>query len=184
MVIYTWDESHRQSQLEHGHRKGPQWWFGTDSMQYTRGYTNEYDLWNADDRNGWSFSKVENYFKTFERFVSTPEREHHGTEGPVACTSLGLQTADDINDPKFPFNVCTKFDRTIDLVGRRGAVLDLHIEEDLNGLQIVKGATIGGDGKIYRAHARLEVVMSAGAIAIPQILLLSGIVKAWRHQAR
>ena len=106
---------------------------------------------------------------------------------------------DDINDPITPLNVCGKFDCTIDLGGRRsstfnaflphalatkrkshlhicaGAVVSaLDIEVDTNHLQVVKGVSFQAatGGKTYHARARREVILSAGAIATPQILLL------------
>ncbi|KAG6870346.1 hypothetical protein C0995_013634, partial [Termitomyces sp. Mi166 len=121
-----------------------------------------------------------------------------------ACLDLGLPYVNDLNDPKTPLNVCGKFDCTIDLGGRRSstfnaflpqslvderkshlhictgaAVIALDIEAELNGSQFVKGVSfqgeIGKDTKVYHARARREVILCAGAIATPQILLLSGI---------
>ncbi|KXN86109.1 Oxygen-dependent choline dehydrogenase [Leucoagaricus sp. SymC.cos] len=121
-----------------------------------------------------------------------------------ACVSLGLPYTDDINDPNAPPSVCGKFDCTIDLSGHRnstfnvflpqalvskrkshlhictGAVVSaLDIEDDANHLQAVKGvsfrAATGTDEKVYHARALREVILCAGAIATPQILLLSGI---------
>jgi choline dehydrogenase len=54
---------------------------GINSMQYTRGYPLEYNLWSENGRKGWSFNEVEGYFKKSEKFSSTPERKHHGTYG-------------------------------------------------------------------------------------------------------
>jgi choline dehydrogenase-like flavoprotein len=54
---------------------------GINSMQYTRGYPLEYNLWSENGRKGWSFNEVEGYFKKSEKFASTPERKHYGTYG-------------------------------------------------------------------------------------------------------
>lgn len=54
---------------------------GINSMQYTRGYPLEYNLWSENGRKGWSFNEIEGYFKKSEKFASTPERKHHGTYG-------------------------------------------------------------------------------------------------------
>ncbi|KAG6895951.1 hypothetical protein C0992_011340 [Termitomyces sp. T32_za158] len=213
-----------------------------NSMQYTRGYPQEYDLWSKAGRQGWSFNEVKGYFDKSERFVSTPVREHHGLDGmqenglyviwailifPLqtrdyilyhevvassnpqfscadACVDLGLPYVTDINDPKAPLNVCGKFDCTIDLDGHRnstfnaflpqalaeerkshlhictGAVVtDLVLEGEPSGTQIVKEVNFqketGPDTTIHHARARREVILCAGAIATPQILLLSGV---------
>lgn len=52
-----------------------------NSMQYTRGYPQEFDLWSNNGRKGWSFNEVEEYFKKSEKFVSVPERACHGSNG-------------------------------------------------------------------------------------------------------
>ncbi|KAF8961748.1 hypothetical protein BDZ97DRAFT_1905454 [Flammula alnicola] len=151
-----------------------------NSMQYTRGYPLEYNLWSDNGRKGWSFNEVEGYFKKSEKFVSTPERKHHGTND--ACVSLGVPYTDDINDPNAPLNVCGKFDCTIDLGGRRSSTFSAFLPQALaserkSHLHICTGAAAatGADGKIYHARARREVILCAGPIATPQILLLSGI---------
>ncbi|KAG6847681.1 hypothetical protein H0H93_006590, partial [Arthromyces matolae] len=50
-----------------------------NSMAYTRGYPQDYDLWSANGCKGWSYSDVEGYFKKSENYSSVPHREHHGT---------------------------------------------------------------------------------------------------------
>ncbi|KAH0584703.1 hypothetical protein H2248_010230 [Termitomyces sp. 'cryptogamus'] len=210
-----------------------------NSMNYTRGYPQDYDLWSASGCKGWSYNEIEGYFIKSEKFVSTPQREHHGTQGdhpavytccltvdlslpgewfvrdmgdlqfPLgrscaeACVSLGLPYIHDINKPQTPFNVCGKLDCTIDLHGHRNstfhaflppklvserkshlhictgaAVTALDIEENADCSHI-KGVSFreatGQNAKIYYARARCEVILCAGAIATPQILLLSGI---------
>ncbi|KAG6856476.1 hypothetical protein H0H87_004055 [Tephrocybe sp. NHM501043] len=196
---------------------------GINSMNYTRGYPQDYDLWSENGRKGWSYKEIEPYFKKSEKWVSalTPNREHHGTKGEWtvrdmgkiqfaagratgdACVALGLPYTDDINAPDTPFNVCGKLDCTIDVGGHRNstfaaflplklvsqrkehlhicvgaAVTALDIEEGSKNSR-VKGVSFrsatGSDTTIYHARARREVILCAGAIATPQILLLSGI---------
>ncbi|KAG6827733.1 hypothetical protein H0H92_010611 [Tricholoma furcatifolium] len=188
-----------------------------NSMAYTRGYPQDYDLWSASGCKGWSFKEIERYFKKSERFSSHPQRDHHGTNGEwtvcdigglyfpsarecaEACASLGLPYEQDINHPETPLNVCAKLDFTIDSSSYRhstfhaflparvasarkahlhicpgAAVTSLDVEEDVNQSH-VKGAATGGDKTVYYARACSEVILCAGAIANPQILLLSGV---------
>ncbi|KAG6835308.1 hypothetical protein H0H93_002871 [Arthromyces matolae] len=120
-----------------------------------------------------------------------------------ACASLGLPYEQDINHPDTPLNVCAKLDFTVDTGSHRhstfhaflppkvasarkahlhicpgAAVTSLDVVEDADQSH-VKGvsfqAATGGDKTVYYARARREVILSAGAIANPQILLLSGV---------
>ncbi|KAG6826121.1 hypothetical protein H0H87_007862 [Tephrocybe sp. NHM501043] len=203
---------------------------GINSMAYTRGYPQDYDLWGASGRKGWSYKEIEGYFKKSEKFVGTPERDskHHGTNGEWivrdmgdpyfpsahgcidACVSLGIPYNQDKNDPETPLNVCAKLDFTIDLSSHRNstfhaflppklvserkshlhicpgaAVTALDIEDDANK-SCVKGVSFreatGVDEKIYHARAHREVILCAGSIANPQILLLSGV--GARHKVK
>ncbi|KAG6816333.1 hypothetical protein H0H93_008185 [Arthromyces matolae] len=189
-----------------------------NSMAYTRGYPQDYDLWSANGCKGWSYSEVEGYFNKSEKYSSVPHRERHGTNGEwivrdlgdlyfpsakecaEACTSLGLPYEQDINHPETPLNVCAKLDFTLDTSGRRhstfhaflppkvasarkdhlhicpgAAVTSLDVEGDAEECH-VKGVTFqaatGGDKTLYYARARREVILCAGTIANPQILLL------------
>ncbi|KAJ7485516.1 alcohol oxidase [Mycena latifolia] len=149
-----------------------------NSMQYTRGAPAEYDLWSKNGRRGWSYAEVEPYFKSCAE----------------ACTALGLPFYKDINDPGAPLTVCAKLDCTMDAASRRSstftaflpqklveerkshlhictgaAVTAIDLEVDANGQQLVRGVTFEAN------EPGSKVVLCAGAIATPQILLLSGI---------
>lgn len=52
-----------------------------NSMNYTRGYPQDYDLWSANGCKGWSYSEIQGYFIKSEKFASNSGRKHHGTEG-------------------------------------------------------------------------------------------------------
>ncbi|KAG6853877.1 hypothetical protein C0991_000484 [Blastosporella zonata] len=122
---------------------------GINSMAYTRGYPQDYDLWSDSGRKGWSYKEIEGYFKKSEKFAGTPERnsKHHGTNG-AAVTSLDIEG-------------------------------DEH-QSYVKGVSFQ--AATGGDEKIYHARAIREVILCAGAIANPQILLLSGV--GARHKVK
>lgn len=116
-----------------------------------------------------------------------------------ACVSLGLPYAQDINEPDIPFNVCGKLDCTIDLDGHRNSTfhaflppqvalerkshlhicagaavtaLDVEVGANHSSVKGVSFLAATGGQKIYYAKARREVILCAGAIATPQILLL------------
>ncbi|KAJ7460964.1 GMC oxidoreductase [Mycena galericulata] len=193
-----------------------------NSMQYTRGFPKEYDLWSKTGRKGWSWVEVEPYFKKSEHFANlSVMANHHGTQGEwkvrdmgelyfpsakscvEACTALGLPFSKDLNDPEAPLTLCAKLDCTIDTGGRRSstfasflpkelaeerkshlhictraAVTALDLEVDSNGQTLVQGVAYQAEetgSQVWHARARKEVILCAGAIATPQILLLSGI---------
>ncbi|KAJ6462375.1 alcohol oxidase [Mycena vitilis] len=168
-----------------------------NSMQYTRGFPKEFDLWSESGRRGWSYAEVEPYFKRSEKFVNG-EGEHHGTKGnrafkrfSSACTALGLPFSKDINDPSNPTTLQRSSTFTAflpkELVDKRrshlhictgAAVSALDIELDSDGQQSIHGVVFQANepgSKLLRARAKREVIMCAGAIATPQILLQSGI---------
>ncbi|KAF7375099.1 Oxygen-dependent choline dehydrogenase [Mycena sanguinolenta] len=120
-----------------------------------------------------------------------------------ACTALGLPFTKDLNDPTTPLTVCAKLDCTIDAGGHRSstfaaflpqrlaekrkshlhictgaAVTALDLEVDSNGQIHVQGVAFQANepgSKVWHARAKKEVILCAGAISTPQILLLSGI---------
>ncbi|KAJ7683030.1 alcohol oxidase [Mycena rosella] len=120
-----------------------------------------------------------------------------------ACAALGLPFCKDINDPAAPLTACAKLDCTIDAKSYRNstfsaflpsrlaeerkshlhictgaAVTALDLEVGPNGQKLARGVSFQANetgSKILHARARREVILCAGAIATPQILLLSGI---------
>ncbi|KAJ7250587.1 alcohol oxidase [Mycena rebaudengoi] len=120
-----------------------------------------------------------------------------------ACTALGLPFCKDINDPSAPLTLCAKLDCTIDSRSHRSstftaflpkeladerkshlhictgaAVTALDLEVSADGQKLVRGVFFQANepgSKVRHARARREVILCAGAIATPQILLLSGI---------
>ncbi|KAJ7130768.1 GMC oxidoreductase [Mycena crocata] len=120
-----------------------------------------------------------------------------------ACTELGLPFSSDLNDPIAPLTHCAKLDCTIDAGGYRSStftaflpqtlaeerksrlhictgatVTALDLELDSTGQPVVQGVAFQASeagSKVWHARARREVILCAGAIATPQILLLSGI---------
>ncbi|KAJ7631313.1 GMC oxidoreductase [Mycena polygramma] len=111
--------------------------------------------------------------------------------------SLGVPNIEQANNPASPVVSCTRLDATIDKSGHRSATSDaflpkkltqtrknLHIctETLVPALDIKNQKVIGvylesdsNSGKRYHVSVANEVVLCAGAIFTPQILLLSGI---------
>ncbi|KAJ7208062.1 GMC oxidoreductase [Mycena pura] len=114
--------------------------------------------------------------------------------------SLNIPYIPNCNDPASPVVACTRLDATIDDKGHRSSTADAFLPKKLvqqrKNLHICTGAVVSSliirDHKVlgvnlesdsdtstspkrYQAFAHREVVLCAGAISTPQILLLSGI---------
>ncbi len=174
-----------------------------NGMVYFRGHPRDYDDWADMGAAGWSYADVLPYFTRTERNEDYPESVFHGKHGPVnvklvenpnalnyafmeALASLQFRACPDFNGPD-----PEGYGRRQGLIrnGRRettaGAMLrpamargNVHLQTDAQVARIlVEDRRAAGvellDGRIIRA--RREVVLSAGTVQTPQILLLSGI---------
>jgi choline dehydrogenase-like flavoprotein len=179
-----------------------------NGMVYFRGHPRDYDDWADMGAAGWSYAEVLPYFTRTERNEDYPESVFHGKHGPVnvklvenpnalnyafmeALASLQFRACPDFNGPD-----PEGYGRRQGLIrnGRRettaGAMLrpalargNVHLQTDAQVARIVleDRRAVGVellDGRIIRA--RREVVLSAGTVQSPQILLLSGIGPAQR----
>ena len=176
-----------------------------NAQLYIRGNRRDYDRWAAQGNEGWSFAEVLPYFKKSEDQVrgasdlhgsggplAVQERRYVNplTECYLsACAELGWAPNDDFNGPEqrgFGLYQVTQKD------GKRcsAAVAFLHpVRHRPNltvwtGCQVTRvlfdGARATGiellrKGQPIRLTAAREVILAAGAIGSPQLLLLSGI---------
>jgi choline dehydrogenase len=107
---------------------------------------------------------------------------------------LGIPYADAANDPNAPGAACTRLDLTLDEDGLRHSSFDAflppHLAKSRRNLTIVphavclkidivdghaKGIHLEHEdvpGKTYRVFASKEIILCAGAIGTPQLLLL------------
>lgn len=174
-----------------------------NAMLYVRGRPLDYDTWERDHgATGWGWSGVLPYFLKAED-NQRGASEFHGSGGPVriedersprkltgrfmaALESAGVPRIDDYNGPEqdgvAPVQVFQKN-------GRRWSAADAYLRpaakrpnltvltnRQVAGLELDKGRVTGvklADGSSVRAER--EVILAAGAIGSPQILLLSGI---------
>jgi choline dehydrogenase len=175
-----------------------------NAMIYTRGNPDDYDSWRSTyGCAGWGFKDLFPYFRRAED-NSRGESAYHGTGGPLPVQDLryksehaqlfieaavrrGALANDDFNGAQqegVGFYQVTQRD------GARCSVADAYLAGKPENLTIVTNALATGlvieggraagvtyrcDGKDETARAEAEVILAAGAIGTPQLLMLSGI---------
>ncbi|MEU7989833.1 GMC family oxidoreductase N-terminal domain-containing protein [Streptosporangium canum] len=176
---------------------------GSSSMNaqmWVRGHQADYDGWDVP---GWSYEEVLPYFHRAERRVGSNLGGVYGTAGPIhiselrspnpstavflrACEELGLTRLDELNGPSNEGCCPTPVTQNR---GRRWSSADAYLRpaakrpnltvltsSHVRRILIEDGRATGveyGDGTVVRA--RREVILSAGAIGSPHLLLLSGV---------
>jgi choline dehydrogenase-like flavoprotein len=175
-----------------------------NGMVYVRGQAGDYDAWRDAGAFGWGWKDVEPYFRKLENYdKGGPTRGHEGPmklaqvreRFPIsdafiaAAKEDGLAFNEDYNAGQ---QEGVGYYQVTQSGGRRWSVYDgylrpalgrrnltvvthahvLHLE--LSGRRCT-GVTYRKDGKETTVDARVEVILSAGAIQSPQLLELSGI---------
>ncbi len=175
-----------------------------NAMIYIRGNQADYDAWRDDyGCAGWGFRELFPYFLRAEDNARGASA-YHGAGGPLAVQDLryksehaklfieaairrGAVANDDFNGPKqegVGFYQVTQRD------GQRCSVADGYLASKPGNLTIVTNALVTGlvieggraagvtyrsDGHEETVRAEAEVILAAGAIGTPQLLMLSGI---------
>lgn len=174
-----------------------------NSMIYIRGAARDYDEWAALGCTGWGWADVLPVFKALEGNQNGQSAEYHGFDGPLrverpqdpcptshrfvrAATEIGLRESDDFNGPTqegvgiydVTQNRATRWSTFKAFLEPALARPNLIV---LTGAQVARlwlaGRRVNGvelsDGRVI--PCRGEVVLAAGAIGSPQILMASGI---------
>ncbi|QJP06906.1 GMC family oxidoreductase [Pseudomonas multiresinivorans] len=173
-----------------------------NSMIYIRGHASDYDRWEQDGCPGWGWKDVLPFFKKSERNLLGQDPALHGTLGELvvdkprdpnplsslfikAGERIGLRRNDDFNGREFEgvgiYNVTQKDAKRLSSYRAFVAPLqrpNLTVLTDRQvGRLLLEGERVTGlelrSGE--RLLARREVILSAGSLGSPQILLASGI---------
>jgi choline dehydrogenase-like flavoprotein len=175
-----------------------------NAMIYIRGNRRDYDAWRDEfGCTGWGYRELLPYFLRAEA-NQRGASPYHGTEGPLAVQDLryksehgrhfvaaatrrGAVENDDFNGAQqdgVGFYQVTQRD------GRRCSVADAYLAHRPGNLTIrtnalatgllieggrAAGVTYRHQGRDETARAGAEVILAAGAIGSPQLLMLSGI---------
>lgn len=176
----------------------------TNAMMWVRGFAADYDEWAQHAGEQWSFSNIVKYFATIENVAGARE-SHEGIGGPMhvsqqrspsPLTAAWLQAAEQcgysIERPNSPQP--NGFSQTV-VTQRRGSrwsTADAYLRPALRrkNLTLITNATVTRvvitdrravgvefvkDGRTQFVRASCEVIMSAGTVNTPQLLMLSGI---------
>ncbi len=175
-----------------------------NGMIYMRGQAADYDRWRQMGNTGWGWDDVLPYFKRSEDYVDGPS-EHHSTGGEWrvenmrlhwdlldhwcdAAMAAGLPLTDDFNTGNnegvgyfkvnqrggWRLNTARAF-----LKAATGPNLRVETRAHITRVMVEAGRAVGieylQNNETRVARTSGEVILSAGAIGSPQILMLSGI---------
>jgi choline dehydrogenase-like flavoprotein len=176
-----------------------------NAMCYIRGQAQDYDSWEAQGAKGWSFNDVLPYFKHSEDYfgghsefhgvggplsVSALKHVDPLSESFVqSAEHLEYAVLDDFNQRDREglgfYHVTQRNGQRCSTA--KGFLADIkhrsnlhiltqtHAEKVLLKAKRAVGIQARYQGKVQRLHAKREVILSAGAINSPQLLMLSGI---------
>lgn len=176
-----------------------------NGMVYDRGFHSDYDRWAQAGNRGWSFAELLPYFRKLEDYTPAANRWHgkggpititrasHDHPFARAFAAAGQEAGYPLNDD---LNGATRegvgaVDLTIDR-GRRASAARAYLRPAMarRNLTVLTNAVSRklliedkrATGVVYRvggvdhiATARREMLLTAGAINSPQLLMLSGI---------
>jgi choline dehydrogenase-like flavoprotein len=174
-----------------------------NGMVYFRGHPTDYDDWADMGCTGWSYAEVLPYFTRTENNEDYPASVFHGVGGPVNVklvanpNRLNYAFMDALAALQFP--ACPDFNGpNSEGYGRRQGLIrdgqrestwkamlkpalargNVHVQTDAQVARVTveNGRATGvelTDGRVIRARA--EVILAAGTVQTPQLLLLSGI---------
>ena len=176
-----------------------------NGMVYVRGHALDYERWVQEGADGWSYAEVLPYFRRNERHASGGDayRGNDGpmtvtkraADDPLnlafiaAGRQAGYAATDDINGHQQ--EGFGRMDMTVD-DGVRASTARQYLRPNRrrSNLSVITGALTTRvlfdrhratgveyvrDGNLIRARVEREMILSAGAVGSPQLLLLSGI---------
>ncbi|MCO6414963.1 GMC family oxidoreductase N-terminal domain-containing protein [Siccirubricoccus sp. KC 17139] len=174
-----------------------------NGLGHVRGHPSDYDLWAQKGCTGWGWDDLLPYFRRHESFAGGgegrgaegPQPVEHLAEVPEllthlgrAAAAIGLPVLADMNGPEregfAPFQQTRRGRRRVSAA--RAYLVpalrrpNLTLLDNALALRVVvedgraAGIAIRRDGAEQVIRARREVVLAAGAIGSPQLLMLSG----------
>ncbi len=176
-----------------------------NGMVYVRGNRHDYDRWAQSGLAGWSYDDVLPAFRRSEAHVERDDPFHNRTGELTVCRARGRNPLFDLfveagREAGHPVNDdfngaeqegCGRYDFTIRR-GRRWSTsfaflrpvlhrrnLTVATDSLVRRVLVEHGRAVGVEfarrGRVHRVRAAREVVLCAGTVNSPQLLLLSGI---------
>lgn len=174
-----------------------------NGMVYFRGHPTDFDDWSDNGAPGWSYAEVLPYFTRSENNADFPASVFHGKGGPIGVSyvrnpnKLNYEFQEALGSLQYRF--CPDFNgvnpegfgfrqglirggiresTARSMLGPAAKRPNLHVLTDAWAARIlIEGRRATGielvDGR--RVMARGEVILSAGTVQSPQLMLLSGI---------
>ena len=176
-----------------------------NGMVYFRGHPTDFDAWADMGATGWSYRELLPYFTRNENNEDFPASVFHGKGGPVNVKYPARDKPNPLNRAYMDALASLQFPACADFNGanpegygfRQGLIRDGHREssaramlhpamrrKNLTVITEAQAARILLDGRRAtgialvdgrEVKARAEVILCAGAVQTPQLLLLSGI---------
>lgn len=176
-----------------------------NGMVYIRGHALDYNRWQSEGATGWSYADVLPYFRRLENHSDRQDDYHGNdgpvgivtgkSDNPLfsafirAGVEAGYPFSEDLNG--FQQEGFGKYDMNVDK-GRRAStalaylrkakhrtnltiITSAHAEKLICTGTRVEGVSYIHKGKRHKVYADQQVIVSAGAINTPKLLMLSGI---------
>jgi len=166
-------------------------------MVYVHGSAYEYNAWEASGCTGWGYKSITRHFQRLEQelYITHSKRDPFVSAFLKAADQSGLPFNDGYNGKASHFG-SVLLDFTIDQNGKRENLYQTHVQPWLDAranIEVISNALVGKvlldqqkqatgieyidtqSGQTLRARVRQEIILSAGAVGNPQILMLSGI---------
>ena len=166
-----------------------------NDMVYTRGAPNDYDLWESTyGCRGWNYASVRNNFAAVEAKLkpTVTTKNEFGDAFVAACMALGIAYNPNYNSGNGMAGV-SPLQSTISPSFRRMTSYEVYVAPFVGkrpNLTVRTSAQVTAiefsgamartvryvvNGQQFTVEARREIVLSAGAINTPKLLMLSGI---------
>ncbi len=176
-----------------------------NAMVYSRGFSSDFQNWTYDDSHLWSWENIRNTYEKIEKkiilrdndtttnqiVVNDVSSQHHSILNNYffGAKELNIPIIDSFNSDKSEgvghYEITTRN-------GFRWSAADGFLKETLkkNNVKLISQATVqqlilkdkkvigvkySKDGKIINVQAKIGIIMTAGSIKTPQILMHSGI---------
>lgn len=164
-----------------------------NAMLYVRGHPEDYDRWDEDGSIGWNYKYLKAYFKRVEDKIQLDDCKNQNNPWDTIIRKAWNQLGFEFNDSDNKARIGTRKTKLLTRDGKRLNTAKIYLRESKSNLHVMKNtivkkinidakSKIANGVEIYQLinisaniSARKEIILSAGSIATPQILMHSGI---------